>query len=217
VDPAAVDPLERIDASDAPRLLREWLGWADVALIEFPWQFAYCRLAAPALPMVFMSHNVEVLTRTSNAGAAGVNARRSPVLALVRRQERFALARADLVICVSEPDRAYFVERFGVDPARAAVIPSGADTDRVRPVGDDERQELGRTLGLPDARTVVFMSGAAKVPDVEGLKWVRRVAERRPELTFLVLGGISAVPYREGNVIATGKVPDVRSSRPGRR
>jgi glycosyltransferase involved in cell wall biosynthesis len=192
-----------------PRLLREWLGWADIALIEFPWQFAYCRLAAPELPMVFMSHNVEVLTRTSNAGAAGVNARRSPVLALVRRQERFALARADLVICVSEPDRAYFVERFAVDPARAAVIPSGADTDRVRPVGEDERQELRRTLGLPDARTVVFMSGAAKVPDVEGLKWVRRVAARRSELTFLVVGGISAVPYREGNVIATGKVPDV--------
>ncbi len=192
-----------------PRLLREWLGWADVALIEFPWQFAYCRLAAPELPMVFMSHNVEVLTRTSNAGAAGVNARRSPVLALVRRQERFALARADLVICVSEPDRLYFIERGGVDPARAVVIPSGADTDRVHPVGEHERPELRRTLGLPEARTVVFMSGVAKVPDVEGLRWLRRVAARRPELTFLVVGGISAGPYRDGNVIATGKVPDV--------
>ncbi len=192
-----------------PRLLGEWLRWADVALIEFPWQFAYCRLAAPELPMVFMSHNVEVLTRTSNAGAAGVNARRSPVLALVRRQERFALARADLVICVSEPDRAYFVERLGVDPGRVVVVPSGADTDRVHPVDEQQRSELRRKLGLPDARTVVFMSGTAKVPDVEGLKWVRRVAERRPEISFLIVGGISAGPYRDGNVTATGRVPDV--------
>jgi glycosyltransferase involved in cell wall biosynthesis len=192
-----------------PRLLGDWLRWADVALIEFPWQFAYCRRAAPELPMVFMSHNVEVLTRTSNAGAAGVNARRSSALALMRRQERFALARADLVVCVSEPDRRYFIEHFGVDPARAVVIPSGADADRVHPVGERERLDLRRTLGLPDARTVVFMAGVAKIPDVEGLKWVRRVAERRPELTFLVVGGISPGPYREGNVIATGKVPDV--------
>ena len=194
-----------------PRLLGEWLGWADVALIEFPWQFAYCRLAAPELPMVFMSHNVEVLTRTSNAGAAGVNARRSPVLALVRRQERFALTRADLVVCVSEPDRAYFVERLGADPARAVVIPSGADTERVHPIGEHERQELRRALGLPDARTVVFMSGTAKVPDVEGLRWVRRLAERRPaahlpgrrrDLCRPVSGG-KRDRYREGG----GRLP----------
>ena len=53
-----------------PRLLREWLAWADVALVEFPWQFAYCRRAAPALAIVFASQNVEILTRTSNARAA---------------------------------------------------------------------------------------------------------------------------------------------------
>jgi len=192
-----------------PRLLGEWLSWANVALIEFPWQFAYCRRAAPELPMVFMSHNVEVLTRASNARAAGVKVRRSPLFALVARQERFAIDRADLVICVSEPDRAYFIEHFAVDPARAVVIPSGSDTDRVHPVDEAARRELRRQLGLPDARTVVFMSGTAKVPDVEGLKWVRRLADRRPELTFLVLGGISPGPYRDRNVIATGKVPDV--------
>jgi len=25
-----------------PRRLREWLSWADLVLVEFPWQFAYC-------------------------------------------------------------------------------------------------------------------------------------------------------------------------------
>jgi glycosyltransferase involved in cell wall biosynthesis len=191
-----------------PRLLSEWLEWAELALIEFPWQFAYCRRTAPGLPMVFMSHNVEVLTRTSNARAAGVSVRRSPLLALVARQERFAVARAELVTCVSEADRRYFVDHLGLDPARAVVIPSGSDTDRVRPVDPGRRPELRRELGLPDARTVVFMSGAAKVPDVEGLKWVRRLAARRPELSFVVVGAISPRPEVEGNVTATGRVPD---------
>jgi glycosyltransferase involved in cell wall biosynthesis len=191
-----------------PALLKEWLEWAEVALIEFPWQFAYCRRTAPELPMVFMSHNVEVLTRTSNARAAGVSVRHSPLLALIRRQERYAIARAELVTCVSDADRRYFIDHLGVDPVRAVVIPSGSDTDRVRPVDPDVRPELRRALGLPEAPTAVFMAGVAKVPDVEGLKWVRRLAARRPDVSFLVVGGISTRPYTEGNVIATGRVPD---------
>jgi len=191
-----------------PKLLSDWLAWAELALIEFPWQFAYCRRAAPKLPMVFMSHNVEVLTRTSNAGAAGISVRRSPLLALVRRQERFALARADLIVCVSQPDRRFFIEQLGVEPDRTVVIPSGSDTDHVRPVTEQRRSELRARLGLPAVPTIAFMAGMAKIPDVEGLKWVRGVADRHPELGFLVIGGISPAPYRDGNLVATGRVAD---------
>jgi glycosyltransferase involved in cell wall biosynthesis len=191
-----------------PRLLRQWLNWAEVALIEFPWQFAYCRRAAPQLPMVFMSHNVEVLTRASNARAAGVSVRRSALLRLIVRQERYALSRADLVTCVSEDDRRYFLDRFGLDPGRAVVIPSGSDTDHVRPVDPAARPALRLELGLPEAPTAVFMSGVAKVPDVEALKWVRRLAARRPQISFVVVGPISRRPYVDDNVIATGRVRD---------
>src|SRR5437588_3079716 len=77
-----------------PRMLRDWLSWADVAIVEFPWQFRYCRRAAPALPMVLASHNVEVLTRTSNARAAGIRVDHSPLLRIVGRMEADAAARA---------------------------------------------------------------------------------------------------------------------------
>jgi polysaccharide biosynthesis protein PslH len=193
-----------------PPLLREWLSWADLALVEFPWQFAYCRRAAPRLPMVFMSHNVEVLTRTGNAKAAGVSVRRSPLLRLIRRQEEYALRRADLVVTVSEDDRRYFVERYRLAEDRTSAIPNGSDTNRLVPVEERAKRALRGQLGLPDTSTVVFLSGTPKIPDLEGLKWVRRVAERQPEVSFVVLGGISAKPYRERNLIATGRVPDHR-------
>ena len=110
-----------------PSLLREWLCWADLALVEFPWQFAYCRRAAPRLPMVFMSHNVEVLTRTGNANAAGVSVQGSPLLRLIRRQEEHALGRADLIVTVSNADRRYYIERYRVAEDRIFTIPSGSD------------------------------------------------------------------------------------------
>jgi glycosyltransferase involved in cell wall biosynthesis len=193
-----------------PLLLREWLRWADLALVEFPWQFAYCRRAAPRLPMVFMSHNVEVLTRSGNAQAAGVPVQRSPLLCLIRRQEEHALARADLILTVSDADRQYFIERYRIAEDRIFTIPNGSDTKRLFPVEAQAKRELRRQLGLPDASTVVFLSGTPKIPDLEGVKWVRRVASRQPSVSFVVLGGISARPYRERNIIATGRVPDHR-------
>lgn len=193
-----------------PALLDEWLRWADLALIEFPWQFAYCRRAAPTLPMVFMSHNVEVLTRSGNAQAAGVSVRRSPLLRLVRRQEEYALVRADLVLTVCDEDRRYFVERHGIAEDRIFTIPNGSDTKRLFPIEAEAKPELRSQLGLPRASTVVFLSGTPKVPDLEGVKWVRRLARRLPGVSFVILGGISARPFREDNVIGTGRVADHR-------
>jgi glycosyltransferase involved in cell wall biosynthesis len=193
-----------------PARLREWLRWADVVLVEFPWQFAYCRRAAPALPVVLASHNVEVVTRTSNARAAGIATERSALLGLVRRLERHAVARADLILVVSEDDRLDYITRYGAQPSQVVTVPNGADTEGLTPIEPEAKRELRAKLGLPDRRTVVYMAATPKIPDVEGLKWVRRVATEQPDLTFLIVGGISAQPYVYGNVIATGVVRDHR-------
>jgi glycosyltransferase involved in cell wall biosynthesis len=193
-----------------PRRLREWLHWAEVVLVEFPWQFAYCRRAAPARPVVLASHNIEILTRTSNALAAGIPADRSVLLGLVRRQERHAVARADLILAVSEGDRREYVRRYGADASRVVVVPNGADTEGLFPLAPRGKAELRAKLGLPNAGTVVYLASGPKVPDVEGLKWVRRVAREQPDLTFLIVGGISPRPGIEGNLIATGLVADHR-------
>jgi hypothetical protein len=55
-----------------PRLLREWLEWCDVCLVEYPWQLGFCRAALPGKPVLYSSHNVEVPTRISNGRAAGL-------------------------------------------------------------------------------------------------------------------------------------------------
>jgi polysaccharide biosynthesis protein PslH len=193
-----------------PRRLREWLRWAELVLVEFPWQFAYCRRAAPALPVVLASHNIEILTRTSNARAAGIPVERSALLRIVARLERHAVAHADLIVAVSEDDRREYVRRYGADAGRVVVVPNGADTEGTLPLEPAARRERRASLGLPDGVTAVYLAAGPKVPDVEGLKWVRALAGEEPDLTFLVVGGISPGPRTEGNVIATGLVPDHR-------
>lgn len=193
-----------------PRLLREWLAWADVTMVELPWQFEHCRRERPDALLVLACHNAEATTRASMAACAGVDPRRSRWLRLVARLERSAVARADLILAVSDDDRRALVDLYDVDPARVAVVPNGCDTDALRPAPPAERRSLRRLLGLPARPTAVYMAAIPKAPDREGLAFVRRVAEQLPGVTFLVVGGIVGRPFAEGNLRATGLVDDIR-------
>jgi len=112
---------------------------------------------------------------------------------------------ADLVLAVSDADRAELIARHGALAERVVTIPNGADTARYRPATPAERAAARATLGLPDRPTVLF--GAADIPpNRAGLAWVRRLAARSPAFTFLVSGSICP-PSRDG-IVATGLLDD---------
>jgi glycosyltransferase involved in cell wall biosynthesis len=190
-----------------PRLLREWLEWCDVCLVEYPWQLGFCRAALPGKPVVYSSHNIEVPTRISNGRAAGLDVEHDRLTKLVEKLESRAVADADLILAVSSSDHRGFLERYGADPMRLIEIPNGSDTRRFSPVAPPDRPRLRDRLALPPRPTVLFMSAGPKPADLAALAWVRRVAARMPETTALVVGGI-ARPGVDGNVISTGYVDD---------
>ena len=190
-----------------PAVLRELLRWADVTLVEFPWQFGFCRRPRPRGPLVLASHNVEALKFPQYALAAGKVIRRGPWLRYIERAEAEAVAGADLILAVSPADRLEFIERYGADPSRVVVVPNGADTEAYRPADPEARRAAKRELGLPDRPTVIF-TGANVPPNWAGLRWVLRLASRTDRFTFLVVGHLSR-PRREANVVATGPVPEM--------
>src|SRR5680860_237161 len=56
------------------RSLRRLLGWAELVIVEFPWQYAACRRIRPDLPTVLATHNVEAAKFADYAAAAGAPA-----------------------------------------------------------------------------------------------------------------------------------------------
>jgi polysaccharide biosynthesis protein PslH len=64
-------------------------------------------------------------------------------------------------------------------------------------------------LNLPNRPMAIFV-GANVPPNRVGLGWVRRLARRAPELTFVVVGALVSEPCRAGNVIFTGLIADHR-------
>jgi glycosyltransferase involved in cell wall biosynthesis len=189
-------------------MLDQLLDWADVVLVEFPWQFEHCRRRRPpSTSLVLAAHNVEYLKFQSWARAAGARPTLSPWIEYVRRAEARAVAECDLVVAVSAADRDTFCELYNCDPARVAVVPNGADTEAYVPVDDEQRREAKRRLGLADKPAVVF-AGADVAPNRAGLRHVRAVAALTDRFTFLVVGSV-APAGRNGNLVSTGFVDDL--------
>ena len=191
-----------------PGRLRKWMEWADLAMVEFPWQYAHCRSIAGGKPVILASHNVQA-AKVRSGGDGGITAR---IWAQwTEALERRAVLDADLVLAVSEEDRAEFVRRYGANASKIVVAPNGADTTLYRPVDGPARAALRQSLNLPPGPMAIFPAPHNQTPIVEGLKWVRRVAALLPEVTFLVTGAVEGGPKVEGNLHFTGFVSKYES------
>jgi polysaccharide biosynthesis protein PslH len=190
-----------------PSSLRSLLLWADVVLVEFPWQFGYCSRHRGRAPLVLASMNVEAERFESVARAERGPAARHRWIRWIERVERKAVHESDLVLAVSPEDRAGFIERYDADPARVVLIPNGAETDRYRPAAAASKADAKQRLGLPPRPTVLY-TGSNTAPNRAGLRWVRRLAEQAPHLSFVVVGelssGLTGEPF-----FAPGVVNDV--------
>jgi len=188
-----------------PALLAEWIAWADVVIVEFPWQYACCRALARGKPVVLATHNVQIEKAESGGRVLAAGWR-----AWIGAIERRAVLDADLILAVSDLDRRTFVQRYGADPARIVTVPNGVDTNRYRPVSSAERADLKRRLGLPeDKPLIVFPAPHSQSPIVAAMAWVRKVARLMPECNFLITGAIEGNRARwERNLCFTSFVAD---------
>jgi glycosyltransferase involved in cell wall biosynthesis len=193
-----------------PRLLDRLIARVEVTLVEFPWQFAYCRRINRNSRLVLACHNVELLKFRDYARVMNVSVECNRWLGLVELMERRAIAHADLITAVSATDKNELVNRYGVDPSRVVEIPNGVDTDRYHPATPNERAALKRRLELPERPTVIFV-GAGTPPNWAALRWIRDLANLTPELNFVVVGAVVPDAHRSNNLLATGVVADHRS------
>ncbi|MBW2316156.1 MAG: glycosyltransferase family 4 protein [Deltaproteobacteria bacterium] len=190
-----------------PRKLDTWLAWADVVLVEFPWQFDFCRRRRAGGPLVYASMNVEAQKFASWARASGVDPEGDRWVKWVERVEAEAVRGANCILAVSEADAEDFTQRYGCPESKLVVVPNGADTTRIRPVPMRVRPVARRRLDLPERPTVLF-AGSDVPANRVGLDWLGRVAALAPEFSFVAVGSVSAPAVVRGNLTRLGFVED---------
>ena len=114
-------------------------------------------------------------------------ARAEAVLRRIRAARRAAVAGASLVLAVSEPLRDLLVARYGLDPARARVVPGAADEAKFHP-DDADRWAMRRELGLEGRFVVVFPGRFGRWHyNEETFEVVRGLLDADPQAFFLIL------------------------------
>jgi glycosyltransferase involved in cell wall biosynthesis len=163
------------------------------------------------VPVVLMQENVEY-QKFVRFGMT------NPLLKGIKWLEGRACHAADRVVALSEVDRDFMVDLYGVPRERFTLIPHGVDQEVFdhRPEGGTvARDKLGLAAGVP---VLTFVGKLDYFPNVRAVEYIaERIAPavwaRHPEARFVIIGqGADALrDYERNGMIFTGFV----DARPG--
>jgi glycosyltransferase involved in cell wall biosynthesis len=166
-----------------PKKLRELADAADLVIVDFP--FLYPIAIRLGKPWHLNTHNVE--------HELWQNSFLSPILVpLVRKLERSAAKKADLVIACAPADQQYFSELNSV-----VLVPNGIFPEDYR-LDPELRKSTRRELGVSDRDTLLVFTGSNFGPNRSALLRLEEFcAAKRAFLTdhqikIIVVGTVGA-------------------------
>jgi len=185
------------------------IDWADVILVELPWQMPAVAALAGTTPVVYSSHNVELERFESESASVVEQWFRKRVETL----ERAALETASLVVCTSNRDVEGFRRRFEVD-FDSFVAPNGVSMPDVDVTDGGEPAATVRDRHGIEPGTVALFVGTDYGPNREAARSVLRMADQAArqglDIHFLVVGSVcQSLSGGQNNVTLAGFVEDL--------
>lgn len=175
----------------------ELVRWADVIVVEYPfWTSLIAPLCRAEGKRLIVSNHDVLSQQVTGSGL---------LHRLIARLEVEGLSRGDAAVTVSETDRDWYSAR-GVP---SLVVPNPIDYDRLAShPGSDPRALLSGLydLELPPGQVCLFV-GSRYQSNIAAADRMRSLATACPKVGFVVVGDC-AVPGRNGNFIALGRVDD---------
>ena len=155
------------------------------AIVSHPFTWPALESVSPGIPFFYDAQDVELDLKGRALAGSEAGQR---LLENVRQVEESCCRTSSLVFVCSSEDGARFGDLYGLARERSVVVPNGVDARAVNYVGPEQRLERKRALGLGDVPTGIFI-GSWHPPNIEAVRSLSSVADRCPEMRFLVLGG----------------------------
>jgi glycosyltransferase involved in cell wall biosynthesis len=198
-----------------PDIIQAELLWTAPAALWLRRRISHStRFAKRRVPVVLMQENVEY-QKFVRFGMT------SPFLKIIKWLEGWACRSADRVVALSEVDRSFMIDLYGVPFERFALIPHGVDPALFdyRPEGAAAaRQKLGLA---PDVPILSFVGKLDYAPNVRAVEYItHRIApavwQHHPGAKFVIIGqgaGAFANNHDDG-ILLTGFVDARAGVRP---
>lgn len=192
-----------------PRRLKAALSQADIILADMPW----CPpVPGPwaGKPWFMVSHNLEF--RLLEQGTP----RHRRYAAWMRGLETAAPQSYRDIFACAEEDRDFFRAHDAAGSRKIPLIRGGVDP-KAYEVSPGTRERTRAALGMRDSDTLLVFAGSGFGPNLEALETLRAFSRENAEFLarehvyFLLLGSMTPAAFRDGALIATGRVPEVAS------
>lgn len=190
-----------------PEPLAELIDWADVVLVEYPFQIPPIVEHSTETPVIYSSHNVEserlrsrsrILTDQYNLYLDSV--------------EQTAVQATSAVICTSEADYQKINKKFG-SPQHAVVAPNGIYKSEIRDSRDASGTGVRNTLGIDDNSLIGVFVGSDYGPNREAAQALVDIANQTDSsrsFDIIIVGSVcDSVISRADAVHTVGFVEDI--------
>jgi glycosyltransferase involved in cell wall biosynthesis len=116
---------------------------------------------------------------------------RDEYLKQVKEVERQCSCDAELILSVSDGDKARLVDLYGVDEKKILIVRNGMDfrSAASNRLPADEKRRLKERLGFGKTPVAIFI-GSYHGPNIEALRAIKQIALQCPEVLFLVMGSV---------------------------
>lgn len=189
----------------------------DIIQVAFPWGIVAAKILVELknyrIPVIYDAHNVQ--SDLSKITATTVSSIKKPIILYYSPMlERFLVKFVNHIIAVSNEDRNKFIEKYGANPGKITVIPSGTNIINISSL--EKRSKVRGELGIrPEEIIVVFHGTYVYPPNKEAVDLIinyiaSKIMEINRNVLFIIAGSDTPV-FKKDNVKSVGFVDDLYS------
>lgn len=188
----------------------------DIIMLELPWGFLITKLIAKKnSTLIYDSQGVESeLIKVTIANPKFPKYFKPFAKIFGKIYEKLVCKFADVIVCVSEIDRDYYKQNYGIDRRKTILIqtPSAIDHQYIERT-ESLRRKYREKLNLPLNKTIVmFHGGMPHQPNRQAFNIIENYISpkvKNPDIIF-VLAGYKVDIYKKNNIISLGFVSNLR-------
>lgn len=154
---------------------------ADILIASHPWTFP-CFDKKNNQKLIYDAHNCEYLLIKKI-----LNKDSGCILDIVKKIEKEACDKSEIIFVCSEEDRKSFMELYNVNPKKIYLIPNGTEIPKL--INNKEKVMLKNKFKLRD-NAAIFI-GAYYNPNIEASEFIiKEIAPKLKDIDFIIAGSI---------------------------
>lgn len=164
--------------------LKRAIGEADAVIVSHPYLYYEVKKYIGDKPLIYDAQDAEYVIKKEMFPN---NTVAEQLLQELYETEKICCEESVLILTCSEEDKVTLCEMYGIPNDKVIVVPNGVDCSVTKFTSMEERLANKKELGLENEKIGLFM-GSWHNPNLEACKKIFEIAEKCPDVKFLLMG-----------------------------